>query len=283
MSTRGNEAHQAVATERARRAGDAEIYPHYPEGLPDFVQETQQYRLRCARSAADLDAVLRLRFEVFNLELQEGLVASYATGRDEDAFDRQCHHLLVEDRLTGAVIGTYRLQTAAMAEAGGGFYTDTEFDLAHLPATTLAEGVELGRACIARAHRGRAVLFLLWRGLAAYVMHNRKRFLFGCCSLTSQNPADGWAALALLERRDRMWTHLHVPGRPGFECEPVSEVIPATSLPPLFDIYLRYGGKVASPPVIDRAFGTIDFLVLFDIEAMDPRTHRFFFGDRSPD
>ena len=44
------------------------------------------YRVRLASSAADLRAAQTLRFEVFNLELDEGLLQSYDTG--------QAHHLL---------------------------------------------------------------------------------------------------------------------------------------------------------------------------------------------
>ena len=50
------------------------------------------YTLRMAQSPADLHAVQRLRFEVFNIELQEGLIASYASGLDADPFDAVCDH-----------------------------------------------------------------------------------------------------------------------------------------------------------------------------------------------
>jgi putative hemolysin len=42
-------------------------------------------------------------------------------------------------------------------------------------------------------------------------------------------------------------------------------------------MYLRYGGKIAGGPVIDRAFGTIDFLLLFDVMAMEEKSRRLFF------
>ena len=229
---------------------------------------------------------MRLRFEVFNLELGEGLASSYSTGRDEDAFDAQCDHLLVEERSSGRVVGTYRLQTAEAARGGRGFYTATEFDLAYLPTAVLERGVELGRACVARQYRGRNVLMLLWRGIAEYAGARGKRYFFGCCSLPSRDPLDGWLALDELERRGALWNEAWVPGRPEKTCRAVGERMPGreeragrrlTRLPSLFESYLRYGGKVCSPPVLDREFGTIDFLVVFDVEAMDHRTRDFFF------
>ena len=55
------------------------IFPVSPQSLPDRELEEGRYRLRFARTAEELDAVLRLRFEVFNLELQEGLDTSHET------------------------------------------------------------------------------------------------------------------------------------------------------------------------------------------------------------
>src|SRR5713101_218780 len=82
------------------------------------------YRARLASSEADRKAVFRLRFLVFNLELNEGLEAAYATGQDSDEFDAVCDHLIVEHAGTGEVVGTYRLQTGAMAYANAGFYSE---------------------------------------------------------------------------------------------------------------------------------------------------------------
>ena len=73
-------------------------YPFRAELLPDFEAEAGRYTIRFARTAEELDAVLRLRFEVFNLELDEGLDSSFLTGRDEDEFDATSHHLLVLER-----------------------------------------------------------------------------------------------------------------------------------------------------------------------------------------
>jgi putative hemolysin len=260
-----------------------QLYPCLHRALPARDLSEGAYRVRFARNLAELDEVLRLRFEVFNLELREGLEASFATGRDEDEFDLTCHHLIVEHRESGKIIGTYRLQTPEMAAAGQGLYTATEYDLSSLPADVVRQSVEVGRACIAREHRGRQVLYLLWRGLALYMAHNGLRYLFGCCSLTSQDERDGHRALARLRGRDVVHPQHWLPALPGFDCgEPDGDSRTMTgegiTLPALFEIYLRYGGKVCSPPAIDRRFKTIDFLVLLDVAGLTPRAHRLFFG-----
>ena len=162
---------------------------------------------------------MRLRYEVFNLELGEGLEQSHASGRDEDTFDAGCHHLIVEHEPTGQIIGTYRMQTQEMAEANGGFYSDGEFDLSGFPHAVLKQSVELGRACVAQEHRRQRVLFGLWKGLAAYVTFMNKRYLFGCCSLTSQDPQQGRMVLEKLRLDGLIHPDYIVKPRPDMLCE----------------------------------------------------------------
>jgi putative hemolysin len=237
-----------------------------------------RYEVRFASSAAELDQVLRLRFAVFNQELGEGLRESALTGRDEDPFDAFCHHLLVEDVAAGTIVGTYRLQTAAMAAVGRGFYTAGEFDLGSLPEDVLADAVELGRACIAREHRNTRVLFLLWRGIGEYARLLGRNRLFGCCSLTSQDPREGLALLERLAERGALHPTLRVRARPGFVCltSVGREGVPPVAVPRLFDMYLAMGAAVCSEPAIDRAFRTIDFLVVCDLRALSERDRRRF-------
>jgi putative hemolysin len=242
--------------------------------------EQGRYRLGIAEDARSIDAALRLRFRVFNVELGEGLESSWATGRDEDPLDAQFDHLIVEDREAEDVVGTYRIQTREIADAGRGFYSADEFELSDIPPEVLDGAVELGRACIDKAHRNRQVLFLLWRGLASYLAVNGKRYLFGCSSLTSQDPSYGLAAFAELRRRGLLHPTLHVRPRPGCLCEAAEiAAAPAVTIPTLFETYLRFGGTICGPPAIDRAFRTIDFLTWLDTEALDPGVRRMFFDE----
>src|SRR5512134_502050 len=129
--------------------GRPATYPIAPGGIPSGIVDQGRYRLAFAQTADDLDRVLQLRFRVFNLELGEGLDEAYVTGRDEDRFDAQFHHLMILLRESGEVVGTYRMQTADMALSGR-FYSSDEFDLSTVPAEVMARSVEVGRACVAR-------------------------------------------------------------------------------------------------------------------------------------
>lgn len=255
-------------------------YPVSAECLPDRPLEHGKYFVRFARNAEDLDSVLRLRYEVFNLELGEGLDSSHESGRDQDEYDSWCHHLLVTESTCGGVVGTYRMQTAEMAARSGGFYSAGEFDVAGLPPDVVGASIEVGRACVAQAHRNRHVLFLLWKGLAAYLSHNRKRYLFGCCSLSTQDPSVGIRALDQLSAKGHLDSELRVSPLPGLECalpEGVTAGDEPVSIPILFKTYLRYGAKICGPPAIDRAFKTVDFFVVLDVEALDSDLRKLYF------
>ena len=257
----------------------ATAYPVHQEALPTRAFASGRYEVRFARSPEELDGLLRLRYAVFNVELGEGLEGSSLTGRDEDPLDRRFHHLAIHDRDSGEPIGTYRMQTAEMAGGPGGFYSACIFDLTGMAPEVLTESVEVGRACIAREHRNGKVLRLLWRGLADYMLWNRKRYLFGCCSLTSQDPALGVATLAHLRRLGHVRDDRNVVPLPAAACGAGEfETLPVPHVPALFQSYLNLGAEVCGPPAIDREFRTIDFLVLLDVQQLDPRTFRSFFG-----
>jgi putative hemolysin len=222
------------------------------------------YEARLARGAAEVEAAQRLRFEVFNLELGEGLVHSYGDRLDADAFDAVCDHLLVFERASGRVVGTYRLQTGTMAGAALGYYSEREFDFAPFESRR-AHIVELGRACVHAEHRSFAVLGLLWRGIAAYAAARGARYLVGCSSLTSMDEAEGAAAWR------RLQVHVVEPElasapHAAFACSLAIEG-PPPKIPRLLTAYLALGAKVCAPPAIDRDFGTIDFLTWLDLEA----------------
>ena len=259
-----------------------ELQPSRPlpdqERIPTVDTTLGNLRLRFARDEADLAAVQELRYRIFNVELGEGLADSHLSGRDEDLFDAQCQHLMVSDKETGEVVGTYRMQVAESALAGQGFYSATEFDLSGFDDDVLENCIELGRACIAREYRSRIALFLLWRGLAHYVVHTGKMVLFGCSSLTSQDPAEGLAAHAQLREAGHMHPRYDIAPHADFACPEVPHDGVHVEIPPLFGIYLRHGSKICSRPAIDREFGTIDFLTLMDARTMDPKVFQSFVG-----
>lgn len=250
--------------------------------------EVGRYRLRLAASVEDRDEACRLRFKVFNIELREGLASSYVTGMDADQFDLYCDHLLVEDKLTRRVVGTYRMQSGDTAAQHMGYYSQQEFHLG--PYEPLRPYVlELGRASIDREHRTPEVLTLLWRGIAQYAKYFKLRYLIGCSSLHSEEPGDGWVLYRLLDAFRAGPEFETLPTAPYIcprnwelhdckEADKATGSVPAVKVPRLLKAYLAIGARICSPPAWDRAFGTIDFLTLLDLEALLPAARNRFFG-----
>ncbi|MEI7444097.1 MAG: GNAT family N-acyltransferase [Burkholderiales bacterium] len=230
---------------------------------PATAPDRAQYRLRLADSPADLRAAQRLRFEVFNLELDEGLAASYDTGLDADEFDAACDHLVVEDCRSGDVIGTYRLQTGTRAAIAPGYYCAREFDLAPFESERARIG-ELGRACIAVRHRNFTVLNLLWRGIADWAGDRGVRYLIGCSSFTAQDERIGAAAWRTLQPAlaPPAWRTSPVAAH---RCAIDDPAPGGVAIPRLLGAYLALGAKVCGPPAIDREFRTIDVLTWLDL------------------
>jgi len=259
----------------------ARLSPVATTDLPGFpVLEQSGYRLRLAAGAEDLRRVQALRYQVFNVELGEGFESSHATKLDRDDYDAHAHHLMVEHCSDGACIGTYRVQTPAMAARGAGLYVAQEYDLAPL-AELLPRAVEASRACVLRGHREGAPVQLLWKGLARYLAATESRWLFGLCSLTTQDldvAVRGWLHL---RERGVLHPHLRVHPRPEFLCRPAAEIEasdlpPLESMPPLFDAYLRIATRVVGYPAVDRAFRTVDYLSLLDLEEVPSVVRRRF-------
>jgi len=270
--------------------------------VPHVHADVGRYRLRLAGSAEDREAACRLRFKVFNIELGEGLESSYETGLDTDRFDAVCEHLLVEDKLSRRVVGTYRMQSGATAARHQGYYSGQEFNLA--PYEPLRPGIlELGRASIDREHRTPEVLMLLWRGIAQYATDMGLRYLLGCSSLNSNDPAEGWQMYHQLENF-RVPPEFETAPTAAYACPPGSyelvqqdlhaqpsfcqtdrslpvEVSPAlgktpVKVPKLLRTYLAIGARIAAPPAWDREFRTIDFLTLLDLKLLSAAARNRF-------
>src|SRR4029453_17672235 len=87
------------------------------------------FEVKIATEPSEIEQAQRLRFQVFNLELNKGLKTSYERGLDIDDFDPYCDHLIVRDLGSGDVVGTYRLMRGSQARRHIGFYSEKKFAL----------------------------------------------------------------------------------------------------------------------------------------------------------
>ena len=243
--------------------------------------------VRIATTRAEIDAAQALRYRVFFEEM--GATpdpAALLDRRDRDAYDPVADHLLVLDHAIGpgpeGIVGTYRMIQANAAAAVGQFYAADEYDIG--PITSFPGRVlELGRSCVDRRYRGRAVMQLLWRGIAAYVFRNRIDVMFGCASLGGTDPDALAAELTYLDAyhlappalRPRALPERYVDMR---RLDPAS-VDPRRMrgrLPPLIKGYLRLGGFVGDGAVIDHQFNTTDVAVVVKTDMVTAKYFRHY-------
>ncbi len=227
------------------------------------------FDVRLAASAADVRRAQRLRYEVFALEMGARL-PSAALGLDCDRFDPFCDHLLVSERTSGRVIGTYRMLPPERLAAAGGWYCGGEFDVARLAAER-TRIVEVGRACVDPAYRTGLVIAMLWGGLMKYVRGRGVPTMIGCASLDTGDGGHIAASVCRRLLRDHLSADAwRVQPRQAFVLEGWRDVADAP-LPPLLKGYLRLGAEVCGPPAWDPAFRTADVLIRLDLNRANPR------------
>ncbi|MGZ8176445.1 GNAT family N-acetyltransferase [Williamsia sp. SKLECPSW1] len=238
-----------------------------------------RYTLHLTTRPADIEAAQRLRHDVFSTEPGfSSAMADAVDGRDADRWDDFCDHLLVRDGTDGSVVGCYRMLTPAAAIAAGGLYSAGEFDLGEL-APIAAETVEMGRACVAQAHRTGSVLALMWSGILRHVEETGHRYVAGCTSVPL-DLGDGTETGAVVRAvrdlaRDRHRAPWQVfPHRPVIvDGRRLDDIDPPTrfSLPPLMAGYLRIGARICGEPAHDPDFGVGDFVTVIDRRTADTR------------
>jgi len=241
-----------------------------------LLTETSLFRISLAQSPENLVECQRLRYDVFNLELGEGLSTSDRSGLDIDPFDSFCDHLMVRDLETGKLVGTYRLQTGAVARRNLGYYGNQLFDFS-VYEPIRKELLELGRACVHIDYRNIMVLHALWKGIAVYATRNDSRYLVGCSSISSQAENVGVAMYESLREKYLVEPPLRTSPQPGHDCRPNGTAVEAGRPPRLFRAYLEISGRICGPPAIDREFKTIDFLTLVDLANLPDRVRTRFF------
>lgn len=247
------------------------------ESIRLVVRPSTPYAVRLARVADEVRAAQSLRFEVFNIELNEGLEQSHVTGLDVDRFDAVCDHLIVEHLPSNQVVGTYRLQAGPGAARQLGYYSAQEFDFR--PFEPHRAGIiELGRACVHRQHRNLVVLGLLWKGIADYARRHGARYLLGCSSISSVEPSVGASAYSGLCRKHLAGPDWRTRPLPAYDCPLDRLTDEPCQIPKLLRAYLGIGAKICGPPALDRSFKTIDFLTLLDLEALPPLARQRFLG-----
>ncbi len=250
------------------------------------------FQIRLAASEADLLAAQRLRYRVFVEELGgDGPLVDHNGRFERDSFDPHYDHLVLIDTRRDAaaldhVVGVYRLLPWDRAERIGRFYSEDEYDLSLLRASR-RRLLELGRSCVHREYRGGTAMFLLWSGLADYVLARDVDLLFGVASFHGTDPEPLRQPLAYLHHnhlapedcRVRVWPG-HFQPMDLLPPDEINKTAAMARMPALIRAYLRLGGFVGEGAFIDHGFNTVDVCLLMDTARMSER-HRGYFTRRA--
>lgn len=240
-----------------------------------FSYERGNFIVKTAETGSELEACLKLRFEVFHREYMN---KKRTFGIDIDKLDFNCDHLMIVDKRTSKVIGTYRLNCSLFTDE---FYSTSEFQMEKLLQIEGAK-LELGRACIDKEFRNGVVIALLWRGISEYIQRTSTKVMFGCGSIKTMEPLQiGLITHHLLEKGHLSKEYGVTPTRKYKvrQLDRVLEYIEANPfeydekeinglIPPLVQAYFKLGAKVVGEPALDREFHCIDFLTVLKVDEL---------------
>lgn len=234
-----------------------------------------------AKTSQDIEEAQKLRYRIFYEEMGAphlDTIPSLKEGRDSDAFDEICDHLLVKDHEKNqAIVGTYRLIRREVAQQHGSFYSATEYDIRILE-QQLGEILEVGRSCIDINYRTRPTMQLLWQGIVTYMSLLDVSFLFGCASFSGTNPQDYAHALSYLYHFHLAPLDLcpvalpqHYVNMNRLPKDKIDLKLARHQLPPLIKGYLRVGCYVGDGAVVDSSFNTTDVCIVLKTDLLTKR------------
>jgi putative hemolysin len=227
--------------------------------------ELGRFLVKTLDTRPELEEVLRFRYRMFDAEYGMTGDAFDPHGIDADEYDAFCDHLIVKDKETSAIVGTYRLIASSFSSR---FYSEKEFDLQpvlSLPGVKL----ELGRACIDERFRDGSVMNVLWKGLAAYTRAVGAETMFGCSSISTVDPKDIAWIVRYLRESGLFSEELSVDPTEPFRVNlpenaeaNYDRALARKKVPALFLAYLKAGARVCGLPALDKDFSCIDFLTM---------------------
>ncbi len=242
----------------------------------EIKTEVGPFLLKTVTSVDELKEALKLRYQVFHCEM---IGKTKLDGIDVDEYDFSCDHLVIIEKRTQKIVGTYRLNCSLFSSD---FYSAREFNLSRIleqPGVKL----ELGRACIHKDFRRGIVISLLWRGIAEYMAATNAQILFGCASIKTESPREAALLYKHFFEENRYTPEYFAPPTFAYTMPSLSLWIrnlqgPLTEaenkevanlIPPLCRAYLKIGAFLGGEPAWDDEFRCIDFLTILHREDLN--------------
>lgn len=270
----GSGASQALASAQDQ---ESRLSTHTPPKC-DFYFESTDYVLKIVETEAEYRKAIDLRREVFYNEFGAN---EFFKSQYQDIWDTNADILIITDKASGKVIGTYRILCSSKTES---FYTQSEFDIEDFLAAPGVK-IELSRACVHKDFRNGGTLNLLWKGIAEYAKRTNARYLFGCSSIWTTKLDEIITAHRYLVSKSYIGDEFAISTNkkyavPHFEQELEgrefqSELDSVFSIiSPLLLTYIKANAKLYGQPAVDQDFNCTDFFTVLDMQNLSERFKR---------
>lgn len=248
---------------------------NYQPSFSIFI-ETEHYILKTAEKLSEFYPIFKMRQEAFLLNDETCRIPFRI---DIDEYDFTYDHIVIIDKKSKRICGTYRMKTSL---DDGHFYGQNEFYLDHFLKSPGIK-LELGRACIHPDFRNGAVIDLLWKGIAKYARLTNARYLFGCSSVKITDIKKVGQLMSYLVEENMTSQEYGIHPTENFTMNGLSVLEETTAeskklLPPLLRSYLQAGSKVHGAPALDIDFQCIDLLTILDLQQVQGSYARRYFS-----
>lgn len=207
--------------------------------------EIGSFIIKTAETNIEFIESLKLRHEVFFNELK----GSSIIGIDMDEFDFSFDHLIIKDKKSDKIVGTYRIRSI---DINSNSYTGKEFNI-----LSIFEGN---------------------KNVVEYLKLACANKLIGCTSLKIRDPKTTGLVFRYLTEKGAV--------KLINKCEPTSDFIISdfeiwydyyknklnqdlrafaeSKIPQLLNMYIKFGAKIICNPAYDAEFDCVDFLTLLN-------------------
>ena len=248
----------------------------------DILIENSRVIIKTVSNGHELKEVLRFRHEIYYKEL---LNTEHPLKLDVDRFDFKCDHLIVIDKATTGIIGTYRLNCSLYNDD---FYSATEFNISDIVKLNGVK-LEIGRAAVHPDFRNASTIAMLWKGILEYMKKTDTKWLFGCSSIKTTDSIDAVVLFKELNKTRSPITQVNAKPKRQFKVPRFEKYIEQyyfgdektekdveAMIPPLLKFYIRSGAQICGEPALDREFKCLDFLTLLNVDRVSERLNRKF-------
>ena len=244
-----------------------------------FQIDEQRFTIKIAETEQELLGAFRLRNSVF---YEEWTGKSSPTGLDIDKYDPLADHLIIIQKDTNQIMGTYRLipsawpkkESSKLVSTKPCFYTESLYDINDFLQKKAGNKVEMGRACTLKSLRGSQAIHYIWLGLSKYFRITFSRYMFGCVSIVDINKQYSASVYKSLLEKGLVDKKAFVPPIGKYQIKDFDTVLSKVKtlagqnfkIPRLFLWYLSLGSRAHGPPAYDPEFKSYDFFISLDFK-----------------